>query len=142
MHGISGLAQTIAMGPVASQEAIKMLGTNGGGFFNVNSAHPFENPNGFTNFFEMLMVLSIPGALVFMYGRMVGSRRQSLAIFATMFVMFLGGVTVAYAAEAHGSPAQRAAGLVTGVRAELAPAATSRARSSASASRGRRSSTS
>ena len=116
-HGISGLAQTIAMGPVASQEAIKMLGTNGGGFFNVNSAHPFENPNGFTNFFEMLMVLIIPAALVFMYGRMVGSRRQSLAIFATMFVMFFGGVTVAYAAEAHGSPAQRAAGLVTGVRA-------------------------
>jgi K+-transporting ATPase ATPase A chain len=116
-HGISGIAQTIAMGPVASQEAIKMLGTNGGGFFNVNSAHPFENPNGFTNFFEMLTVLAIPGALVFMYGRMVGSRRQSLAIFATMFVMFLGGVTVAYAAEAHGSPAQRAAGLVTGVRA-------------------------
>jgi potassium-transporting ATPase potassium-binding subunit len=116
-HGISGLAQTIAMGPVASQEAIKMLGTNGGGFFNVNSAHPFENPNGFTNFYEMLIVLIIPGALVFMYGRMVGSRRQSLAIFATMFVMFFGGVTVAYAAEAHGSPAQRAAGLVTGVRA-------------------------
>jgi potassium-transporting ATPase potassium-binding subunit len=117
VRGISGIAQTIAMGPVASQEAIKMLGTNGGGFFNVNSAHPFENSNGFTNFYEMLMVLSIPGALVFMYGRMVGSRRQSLAIFATMFVMFIGGVTVAYAAEAHGSPAQRAAGLVTGVRA-------------------------
>jgi K+-transporting ATPase ATPase A chain len=117
VHGISGLAQTIAMGPVASQEAIKMLGTNGGGFFNVNSAHPFENPNGFTNFFEMLLVLIIPASLVFTYGRMVGSRRQSLAIFATMFVMFIGGVTVAYAAEAHGSPAQRAAGLVTGVRA-------------------------
>jgi potassium-transporting ATPase potassium-binding subunit len=116
-HGISGLAQTIAMGPVASQEAIKMLGTNGGGFFNVNSAHPFENPNGFTNFFEMLLVLIIPASLVFTYGRMVGSRRQSLAIFATMFVMFFGGVTVAYAAEAHGSPAQHAAGLVTGVRA-------------------------
>jgi K+-transporting ATPase ATPase A chain len=116
-HGISGLAQTIAMGPVASQEAIKMLGTNGGGFFNVNSAHPFENPNGFTNFYEMLIVLIIPASLVFMYGRMVGSRRQAVAIFATMFVMFIGGVTVAYAAEAHGSPAQRAAGLVTGVRA-------------------------
>ena len=116
-HGISGLAQTIAMGPVASQEVIKMLGTNGGGFFNVNSAHPFENPNGFTNFFEMLLVLIIPASLVFTYGRMVGSRRQSLAIFAAMFVMFFGGVTVAYAAEAHGSPAQRAAGLVTGVRA-------------------------
>jgi K+-transporting ATPase ATPase A chain len=116
-HGISGLAQTIAMGPVASQEAIKMLGTNGGGFFNVNSAHPFENPNGFTNFYEMLMVLILPAGLVFMYGRMIGARRQAVAIFATMFVMFIGGVTVAYAAEAHGSPAQRAAGLVTGVRA-------------------------
>src|ERR1039457_3879107 len=116
-QGISGRGQTIAMGPVASQEVIKMLGTNGGGFFNVNSAHPFENPNGFTNFYEMFIVLIIPAALVFMYGRMVGSRRQALAIFATMFVMFIGGVTVAYAAEAHGSPAQRAAGLVTGVRA-------------------------
>jgi K+-transporting ATPase ATPase A chain len=115
VHGISGLAQTIAMGPVASQEAIKMLGTNGGGFFNTNSAHPFENPNGFTNFYEMFIVLIIPAALVFMYGRMVGSRRQALAIFATMFVMFIGGVTVAYAAEAHGSPAQRAAGLHTQV---------------------------
>src|SRR5450755_4578767 len=117
VHGITGLSQIIAVAPVASQEAIKLLGTNGGGFFNVNSAHPFENPNGFTNFFEMLLVLIIPAALVFMYGRMVGSRRQAMAIFATMFVMFIGGVTVAYAAEAHGSPAQRAAGVVTGVRA-------------------------
>ncbi len=116
-HGITGVTQLIAMGPVASQEAIKMLGTNGGGFFNVNSAHPFENPTGFTNFFEMLLVLSIPGALVFMYGKMVGSRRQALAVFATMFVMFFGAVVVAYAAEAHGSPAQHAAGIVTASRA-------------------------
>jgi K+-transporting ATPase ATPase A chain len=115
VHGISGIAQTIAMGPVASQEAIKMLGTNGGGFFNVNSAHPFENPNAFTNYYEMLLVLSIPAALVWMYGRMVGSRRQAIAIFSTMFVMFIGGVTVAYAAEAHGSPAQHAAGIQTQV---------------------------
>jgi len=104
------------MGPVASQEAIKMLGTNGGGFFNVNSAHPFENANGFTNFFVMLLVLIIPAALVFTYGRMVGSRRQALAIFATMFVMFLGAVVVAYVAEAHGSAAQHAAHIVTAVR--------------------------
>src|ERR1035441_6462063 len=90
-HGISGIAQTIAMGPVASQEVIKMLGTNGGGFFNVNSAHPFENPNGFTNFFEMLLVLIIPASLVFTYGRMVGSRRQSLAVFAAGFLCFFGG---------------------------------------------------
>jgi K+-transporting ATPase ATPase A chain len=115
VHGISGLAQTIAMGPVAGQEAIKELGTNGGGFFNVNSAHPFENPNGFTNFYEMLMVLAIPAGLVFTYGKMVGSRRQALAVFATMFILFFGAVTVAYAAEAHGSPAQHAAGLHTQV---------------------------
>jgi K+-transporting ATPase ATPase A chain len=115
VHGISGIAQTIALGPVASQEAIKLLGTNGGGFFNTNSAHPFENPNGFTNYYEMLLVLIIPASLVFMYGRMLGSRRQGIAIFATMFVLFIGGVTVAYAAEAHGSPAQRAAGIHTQV---------------------------
>jgi len=114
-HGITGLAQTIAMGPVASQEAIKELGTNGGGFFNVNSAHPFENPSGFTNFYEMWLVLIIPAALVWMYGKMVGSRRQAVAVFAAMFVMFIGGVTVAYAAEAHGSAAQHAAGLRTAV---------------------------
>ena len=114
-RGISGLAQTIAMGPVASQEAIKELGTNGGGFFNTNSSHPFENPNAFTNYYEMLLVLVIPASLVFMYGRMVGARRQAIAIFATMFVMFIGGVAVAYAAEAHGSPAQRAAGIHTQV---------------------------
>jgi K+-transporting ATPase ATPase A chain len=115
VHGISGLAQTIAMGPVASQEAIKLVGTNGGGFFNVNSAHPFENPNGFTNFYEMLLVLAIPAGLVFTYGKMVGSRRQAYAVFATMFILFFAGVTVAYAAEAHGSPAQHAAGLHTQV---------------------------
>jgi K+-transporting ATPase ATPase A chain len=114
-HGISGLVQTIALGPVASQEAIKELGTNGGGFFNTNSAHPFENPNAFTNYYEMLLVLVIPAALVFMYGWMIGARRQAIAIFATMFVMFIGGVTVAYAAEAHGSPAQHAAGIHTAV---------------------------
>ncbi len=114
-HTLTGLTQSIAMGPVASQEAIKELGTNGGGFFNVNSAHPFENPTGFTNFFEMLMVLIIPAALVFTYGRMTGNRRQGYAIYGTMMVMFLGAVVVAYIAEAHGSPAQHAAGLHTGV---------------------------
>jgi K+-transporting ATPase ATPase A chain len=114
-HTITGLTQSIAMGPVASQEAIKMLGTNGGGFFNVNSAHPFENPTGFTNFFEMLVVLIIPASLVFMYGRMTGNRRQGYAIYGAMMVMFLGAVVVAYVAEAHGSPAQHAAGLHTHV---------------------------
>jgi potassium-transporting ATPase potassium-binding subunit len=114
-NGPTGLANTIAMGPVASQEAIKMLGTNGGGFFNTNSAHPFENPTAFTNFFEMLVVLVIPAALVFTYGRMAGKRRQGYAIYATMMIMFLGAAAVAYVAEAHGSPAQHAAGLHTQV---------------------------
>ncbi len=115
VHTITGLTQTIAMGPVAGQEAIKELGTNGGGFFNTNSAHPFENPTQFTNFFEMLLVLIIPAALVFMYGRMTGNRRQGYAVYGAMMVMFLGAVCVAYIAEAHGSPAQHAAGLHTGV---------------------------
>src|SRR6202008_772337 len=110
-----GVTQTIAMGPVASKEAIKELGTNGGGLLNTNSAHPFENPTQFTNLFEMLLVLIIPAALVFMYGRMTGNRRQGYAIYATMMVMFLGAVAVAYVAEAHGSPAQHAAGLHTHV---------------------------
>ncbi len=114
-NGPTGLSGQIAMGPVASQEAIKMLGTNGGGFSNVNSAHPFENPNGFTNLFEMLVVLSIPAALVFMYGKLAGNRRQGYAIYSTMMVMFLGAVIVAYIAEAHGSPAQHATGLHTHV---------------------------
>ena len=111
----SGGAQTIAVGPVASQEAIKELGTNGGGFFNVNSAHPFENPTGFTNLFEMLVVLIIPAGLVFAYGRMSERPRQGYAIYATMMLMFLGAAIVCYIAEAHGSPAQHAAGLHTGV---------------------------
>ncbi len=114
-HTLTGGTQTIAQGPVASQEAIKELGTNGGGFFNVNSAHPFENPSGFTNLLEMLLVLWIPAAIVFTYGRMSGRRRQGYAIYATMMVMFLGAVVVAYIAEAHGSPAQHAAGLHTGI---------------------------
>ena len=113
--GLTHLPQQIAMGPVASQEAIKELGTNGGGFFNTNSAHPFENPTGFSNLVEMLTVLLIPAALVFMYGRMAGNRRQGYAIYATMMMMFLGAAAVAYIAEAHGSPAQHAAGLHTHV---------------------------
>jgi potassium-transporting ATPase potassium-binding subunit len=115
VHTITGLQQTIAMGPVASQHSIMLLGTNGGGFFNTNSAHPFENPTQFTNFFEILCVLIIPAALVFMYGRMTGNRRQGFAIYGVMMFMFLGAVCVAYIAEAHGSPAQHAAGLHTGV---------------------------
>jgi K+-transporting ATPase ATPase A chain len=114
-HTLTGGSQSIAQGPVASQEAIKELGTNGGGFFNTNSAHPFENPSGFTNLVEMLAVLIIPAAIVFAYGRMAGKRRQGYAIYAGMMIMFLGACVVAYIAEAHGSPAQHAAGLHTGV---------------------------
>ncbi len=111
--GLAHVAQRIAMGPVASQESIKLLGTNGGGFFNANSAHPFENPTALTNFIEMLTVLLIPAALVIAYGRMVGNRRQGYALYGAMMVMFLGAVAVCYIAEAHGSPAQHAAGLHT-----------------------------
>jgi K+-transporting ATPase ATPase A chain len=114
-HTLTGLSQVIAMGPVASQEAIKLLGTNGGGFFNTNSAHPFENPTGFSNLLEMLLVLIIPAALIFMYGRMSGNRRQGYTIYAVVMFMFLSACAVAYVAEAHGSPAQHAAGLHTGV---------------------------
>ncbi len=89
-HTVTGGSQSIAQGPVASQEAIKELGTNGGGFFNTNSSHPFENPSGFTNLVEMLLVLIIPAAIVFAYGRMAGKRRQGYAIYATMIIMFLG----------------------------------------------------
>ena len=114
-HTVTGGSQSIAQGPVASQEVIKELGTNGGGFFNTNSAHPFENPSGFTNLVEMLLVLIIPAGIVFTFGRMAGKRRQGYAVYATMMIMFLGGCVVAYVAEAHGSPAQHAAGLHTGV---------------------------
>jgi len=92
-----------------------LLGTNGGGFFNANSAHPFENPTGFTNFWEMLAVLIIPASLIFMYGRMTGNRRQGYAIYGVVMFMFLCGAAVAYIAEAHGSPAQHVAGLHTHV---------------------------
>jgi K+-transporting ATPase ATPase A chain len=112
---LTHLPQQIAMGPVASQEAIKELGTNGGGFFNTNSSHPFENPTGFTNLVEMLTVLVIPAALIFMYGRMTGNRRQGYTIYGVVMFMFLCGAAVAYIAEAHGSPAQHAAGLHTQV---------------------------
>jgi potassium-transporting ATPase potassium-binding subunit len=113
IHTLSGGTQVLAQGPVASQEAIKELGTNGGGFFNVNSAFPFENSSGLTNFFEMLLILVIPAALTYTYGRMVGSQRQGWAIFSAMFVLFIAGVIVVYIAEQHGTAAQHAAGLHT-----------------------------
>jgi K+-transporting ATPase ATPase A chain len=113
IHTLAGGTQTLAQGPVATQEAIKELGTNGGGFFNVNSSYPFENPSGLTNFFEMLLILIIPAGLTYTYGRMVGSQRQGWAIFSAMFVLFVGGVIVVYMAEQHGTPAQHLAGLHT-----------------------------
>ena len=112
-HTLTGATQTIAQGPVASQEVIKELGTNGGGFFNANSAHPFENPNAFTNLLEMLFILMIPASLTFTYGRMVGRSRQGWAIFAAMTVLFVAGVAVVYHAEQHGTPAQHLAGVTT-----------------------------
>jgi len=111
---LGGTTGGMARGPVASQEAIKMLGTNGGGFFNVNSAYPFENPTAFSNLFEMFLILLIPAALPFTFGRMVGSRRQGWTIFGAMSVLFAISVVVVYLAERHGTPAAHAAGLVGG----------------------------
>ena len=113
VHTLTGGSQFLGQGPVASQEAIKELGTNGGGFFNVNSAFPFENASALTNFVEMLLILVIPASLTYTYGRMVGSQRQGWAIFAAMFVLFAAGVAVVYMAEQHGTVAQHAAGLHT-----------------------------
>ena len=96
--------QTIAQGPVASQEAIKLLGTNGGGFFNANSAHPFENPTPLSNYFEMLLIFAIPAGLTYTLGRMTGSQRHGWAVWAAMAALFLAGATVAYWAEAQGNP--------------------------------------
>jgi potassium-transporting ATPase potassium-binding subunit len=102
---LEGAKQVIAQGPVASQEVIKMLGTNGGGFFNANSAHPYENPNALTNLVQMLLIFSIGAALTNVFGRMVGDQRQGWAIFAVMGLLFLAGTTTAYWAEAAGNPA-------------------------------------
>jgi potassium-transporting ATPase potassium-binding subunit len=113
-HTLAGGTQTIPFGPVASQEIIKELGTNGGGFFNTNSAMPFENPSGFSNFVELLAMLLIPAALTATYGRIVGNRRQGWGIFSAMAVLFVIGVAVVYAAEQHGTPAQHLAGVTGG----------------------------
>jgi K+-transporting ATPase ATPase A chain len=114
---LEGAKQMIAQGPVASQEVIKMLGTNGGGFFNTNSAHPFENPNAITNFVEIVLIFAIGAALTNVFGRMVGDQRQGWAVFAVMAVLFLGGVLVAYWAEAAGNPAIAKFGVDTNVTA-------------------------
>ncbi|MDE3180248.1 MAG: potassium-transporting ATPase subunit KdpA [Acidobacteriota bacterium] len=101
---VEGASQTIPGGPVASQESIKLLGTNGGGFFNANSSHPFENPTPFSNFIEMLMILLIPAGLTYTFGRMVRDTRQGWALFAAMSVLLLAGIFVACGAEQHGNP--------------------------------------
>jgi potassium-transporting ATPase potassium-binding subunit len=111
---LEGAKQTIAMGPVASQVAIKMLGTNGGGFFNANAAHPFENPTALSNFVQMLSIFVLGAAMTNVFGRMVGDQRQGWAILAIMGVLFVAGVAVAYWAEAHGNDAFTALGLTGG----------------------------
>jgi K+-transporting ATPase ATPase A chain len=108
---IEGAAQTIPQGPVASQEAIKMIGTNGGGFFNANSAHPYENPTPFSNFVEMLFIFLIPAGLTYTFGKMVRDTRQGWALFAAMLILFLAGVAVVYPAERAGNPALTRAGM-------------------------------
>jgi len=108
---LEGVAQTIARGPVALMVAIKQLGTNGGGFFNSNSAVPFENPNGLTNLLEMLSILLIPAAQVFMFGKMVLQRRHAWMVFTAMFAMFAIGLAIALPSEQHGSQVLRASGV-------------------------------
>jgi K+-transporting ATPase ATPase A chain len=108
---LEGARQTIAMGPVASQEAIKQVGTNGGGFFNANAAHPFENPTPWSNFWSMFAIFLIPSALTYLLGHMVRNQRHGWALWSAMFVLFLAGVTTAYWAEARGNPIHAARGV-------------------------------
>jgi len=108
---LEGAAQTVARGPVALMVAIKQLGTNGGGFYNSNSAVPFENPNGLTNFLEAIAILLIPAAQVFMFGKMVLARRHAWMVFAAMFAVFALGVAIALPSEQHGSQVLRASGV-------------------------------
>jgi K+-transporting ATPase ATPase A chain len=114
---VEGATQTIAQGPVASQEAIKELGTNGGGFFNANSAHPFENPNPLTNFVEMFLLLVIPVALTYTFGKMVGDTRQGWALFAACALMFLVGAFICYGFEQSGNPMLAKLGVQTAATA-------------------------
>ena len=111
---LEGAKQTIAVGPVASQVAIKMLGTNGGGFFNVNAAHPFENPTALSNFVQIVSIFALGAALTNVFGRMVGDERQGWAILAAMGVLFLAGTAVVYWAESAGSPVLNGLGLTGG----------------------------
>ncbi|HEX8725488.1 MAG TPA: potassium-transporting ATPase subunit KdpA [Gemmatimonadaceae bacterium] len=110
---VEGVRQVLAMGPVASQEAIKQLGTNGGGFFNANSAHPFENPTPWTNFWQMLTIFLVPAGLTYAFGRMVKNQKHGWALWAAMFVLFIAGAATAYRAEAHGNPMHATLGVNT-----------------------------
>lgn len=111
---LEGVKQTLALGPVASQEAIKMLGTNGGGFFNANSAHPFENPNALTNLVQMLSIFAIGFGLTWTFGKAVGNQRQGWAILAAMLIIFLAGTSVVYWQEAAGNPVLHQLGVAGG----------------------------
>jgi potassium-transporting ATPase potassium-binding subunit len=111
-NALNGVSQTIALGPVGFMEAIKQLGTNGGGFFNSNSAHPFENPTGLTNLLSIILLLSIPVALTYMFGKMVGALRQGVAVLTAMIIIFGAWTAFAVAAEHQANPAVQAAGLV------------------------------
>src|SRR5437660_6302474 len=111
---LEGGKQTIAVGPVASQVAIKMLGTNGGGFFNANAAHPFENPTALSNFVQMISIFALGAALTNVFGLMVGDRRQGWAVLSVMAVLFVAGVTVAYWAEVNGTSTLSSLGLTGG----------------------------
>ena len=111
---LEGAKQTIALGPVASQIAIKMLGTNGGGFFNANAAHPFENPTALSNYLQIISIFVLGAALTNVFGRMVGNQKQGWAVLAVMGVLFIAGVIACYAAEAHGNDALNALGLTGG----------------------------
>jgi potassium-transporting ATPase potassium-binding subunit len=109
--GVQGFKQLLALGPVAGQIAIKQLGTNGGGFFNVNSAHPFENPTPLSNFVEMFAILWIPAALTYTFGKMVGSTRQGWALFVAMWVLMVAGLALTVPGERHATPAMQASGI-------------------------------
>ena len=111
---LEGAKQTIALGPVASQVAIKMLGTNGGGFFNANASHPFENPTALSNYVQIISIFALGAALTNVFGRMIGNQRQGWAILAIMGVLFIAGVTVCYWAEANGTTAMHALGVAGG----------------------------
>jgi K+-transporting ATPase ATPase A chain len=128
---LEGAKQTIALGPVASQEAIKQLGTNGGGFFNANAAHPFENPTPFTNFLSLFMIFAVSSALTYTYGRMARDQRHGWAVWGAMAILFAAGVAVCYPAEAQantafaGLPVDQSMGNMEGKEARFGVAASS-----------------